>query len=92
MGEKRFESIHDLVTDGLITLYIETKASEYISKMTTNPIYEHIGYATLLREKVSRRLSRSKNEARKASVTSEEHPTVEKVRGTEAEAGCASRC
>lgn len=82
MGEKRFESIHDLVTDGLITLYIETKASEYISKMTTNPIYEHIGYATLLREKVSRRLSRSKNEARKASVTGEEHPTVEKVRGT----------
>lgn len=47
VGEKRFESIHDLVTDGLITLYIETKAAEYISKMTTNPIYEHIGYATL---------------------------------------------
>ncbi|KAB0375801.1 hypothetical protein FD755_012444, partial [Muntiacus reevesi] len=79
VGEKRFESIHDLVTDGLITLYIETKASEYISKMTTNPIYEHIGYATLLREKVSRRLSRSKNESRKASVTNEEHTAVEKV-------------
>lgn len=79
VGEKRFESIHDLVTDGLITLYIETKASEYISKMTTNPIYEHIGYATLLREKVSRRLSRSKNESRKTSVTNEEHTTVEKV-------------
>lgn len=27
VGEKRFESIHDLVTDGLITLYIETKVS-----------------------------------------------------------------
>lgn len=80
MGEKRFESIHDLVTDGLITLYIETKASEYISKMTTNPIYEHIGYATLLREKVSRRLSRSKNESRKTSVTNEEHASVDKVR------------
>ncbi|XP_054420459.1 beta-chimaerin isoform X1 [Pteronotus mesoamericanus] len=79
VGEKRFESIHDLVTDGLITLYIETKASEYISKMTTNPIYEHIGYATLLREKVSRRLSRSKNESRKTSVTSEEHATVDKI-------------
>lgn len=79
VGEKRFESIHDLVTDGLITLYIETKASEYISKMTTNPIYEHIGYATLLREKVSRRLSRSKNESRKTSVTNEEHTAVEKV-------------
>uniref|UniRef100_A0A8C3U2T3 CHIO protein n=1 Tax=Catharus ustulatus TaxID=91951 RepID=A0A8C3U2T3_CATUS len=79
VGEKRFESIHDLVTDGLITLYIETKASEYISKMTTNPIYEHIGYATLLREKVSRRLSRTKNESRKASVTSEENTPVEKI-------------
>ena len=79
VGEKRFESIHDLVTDGLITLYIETKASEYISKMTTNPIYEHIGYATLLREKVSRRLSRSKNESRKTSVANEEHTAVEKV-------------
>lgn len=79
VGEKRFESIHDLVTDGLITLYIETKAAEYIAKMTTNPIYEHIGYATLLREKVSRRLSRSKNESRKASVANEEHASVEKV-------------
>lgn len=79
MGEKRFESIHDLVTDGLITLYIETKAAEYIAKMTTNPIYEHIGYATLLREKVSRRLSRSKNESRKAGVTHEEHTPVEKI-------------
>ncbi|KAF7237716.1 Beta-chimaerin, partial [Varanus komodoensis] len=80
VGEKRFESIHDLVTDGLITLYIETKASEYISKMTTNPIYEHIGYATLLREKVSRRLSRSKTDSRKASVTTcEENAPVEKI-------------
>ncbi|XP_021109745.1 beta-chimaerin isoform X2 [Heterocephalus glaber] len=82
VGEKRFESIHDLVTDGLITLYIETKAAEYISKMTTNPIYEHIGYATLLREKVSRRLSRSKNESRKTSVTNEEHTPVEKKHGS----------
>lgn len=47
VGEKRFESIHDLVTDGLITLYVETKAAEYIAKMTINPIYEHVGYTTL---------------------------------------------
>ncbi|XP_059822681.1 N-chimaerin isoform X2 [Hypanus sabinus] len=53
VGEKRFESIHDLVTDGLITLYIETKAAEYIAKMTINPIYEHIGYTTLNREPTS---------------------------------------
>ncbi|KPP77644.1 hypothetical protein Z043_102919 [Scleropages formosus] len=55
VGEKRFESIHDLVTDGLITLYIETKAAEYISKMTINPIYEHVGYTTLNREPAPKR-------------------------------------
>lgn len=49
VGEKRFESVHDLVTDALITLYIETKAAEYISRMTANPIYEHLSYSTLLR-------------------------------------------
>lgn len=38
------------MTDGLITLYIETKAAEYIAKMTINPIYEHVGYTTLNRE------------------------------------------
>uniref|UniRef100_A0A8C4QCW4 N-chimaerin n=1 Tax=Eptatretus burgeri TaxID=7764 RepID=A0A8C4QCW4_EPTBU len=46
VGEKRFESIHDLVTDGLITLYVETRAAEYIACMTINPIYEHVGYTT----------------------------------------------
>uniref|UniRef100_H2U6B6 Chimerin 1 n=1 Tax=Takifugu rubripes TaxID=31033 RepID=H2U6B6_TAKRU len=50
VGEKRFESIHDLVTDALITLYVETKAAEYIAKMTINPIYEHVGYTTLNQE------------------------------------------
>ncbi|XP_031667669.1 beta-chimaerin-like [Oncorhynchus kisutch] len=51
-GRKRFETVHDLVTDGLITLYIETKAAEYIAKMTTNPIYEHLGYTSLLKDKM----------------------------------------
>ncbi|KAI4810720.1 hypothetical protein KUCAC02_013653 [Chaenocephalus aceratus] len=36
VGEKRFESVHDLVTDALITLYIETKAAE-LSRGRTEP-------------------------------------------------------
>ncbi|KAJ8335125.1 hypothetical protein SKAU_G00407640 [Synaphobranchus kaupii] len=44
VGEKRFQSMHDLVTDGLITLYIESKATDYISQMPCNPIYESVGY------------------------------------------------
>ncbi|KAM4029552.1 beta-chimaerin isoform 3-T3 [Anomaloglossus baeobatrachus] len=79
VGEKRFESIHDLVTDGLITLYIENKAAEYIAKMTTNPIYEHVGYTSLLKEKVTRRLSRTKHESKRAHVSNGGHTSVEKV-------------
>uniref|UniRef100_A0A7N6BVH3 Beta-chimaerin n=1 Tax=Anabas testudineus TaxID=64144 RepID=A0A7N6BVH3_ANATE len=65
VGEKRFESVHDLVTDALITLYIETKAAEYIAKMTTNPIYEHLGYTLLLKDKTVHRLSRGRTEPRR---------------------------
>ncbi|MBN3272853.1 CHIO protein, partial [Polyodon spathula] len=80
VGEKRFESIHDLVTDGFITLYIEAKASEYIAKMTTNPIYEHVGYASLLKEKVSRRISKTKKDSKKALLVRLDSNSVEKVR------------
>uniref|UniRef100_A0A8C4TGC2 Chimerin 2 n=1 Tax=Erpetoichthys calabaricus TaxID=27687 RepID=A0A8C4TGC2_ERPCA len=83
VGEKRFESINDLVTDALITLYIEAKASEYISKMTTNPIYEHVGYATQLREKVTRRLSKTRQDSKKVPLVREDSNTVDKVRRRE---------
>lgn len=79
VGEKRFESIHDLVTDGLITLYIENKAAEYIAKMTTNPIYEHVGYKSLLKEKVTRRLSRTKNQSKRGHVSNGGNSSVEKI-------------
>ncbi|KAJ8288098.1 hypothetical protein COCON_G00007570 [Conger conger] len=72
VGDKRFESIHDLVTDALITLYIETKAAEYIAKMTTNPIYEHLGYTSLLRDKVTHRLGRGRPEFKRVTFQRDE--------------------
>lgn len=72
MGEKRFESVHDLVTDALITLYIETKAAEYIAKMTTNPIYEHLGYTSLLKDKMVHRLNRGRTEPRRVTFQRDE--------------------
>lgn len=72
VGEKRFESVHDLVTDALITLYIETKAAEYIAKMTTNPIYEHLGYTSLLKDKAAHRLSRGRTEPRRVTFQRDE--------------------
>uniref|UniRef100_A0A3B3TRG3 Chimerin 2 n=1 Tax=Poecilia latipinna TaxID=48699 RepID=A0A3B3TRG3_9TELE len=71
VGEKRFESVHDLVTDALITLYIETKAAEYIAKMTTNPIYEHLGCTSLLKDKMVHRLSRGRTEPRRVTFQSD---------------------
>uniref|UniRef100_A0A3Q3QM93 Beta-chimaerin n=1 Tax=Monopterus albus TaxID=43700 RepID=A0A3Q3QM93_MONAL len=72
VGEKRFESVHDLVTDALITLYIETKAAEYIAKMTTNPIYEHLGYTSLLKDKTVHRLGRGHTEPRRVTFQRDE--------------------
>ncbi|XP_052002411.1 beta-chimaerin-like isoform X2 [Xyrauchen texanus] len=79
VGEKRFESVHDLVTDGLITLYIETKAAEYIAKMTTNPIYHHLGYTSLLRDRFTHRLSRTRFEPKR--VTFQQDDKVHTFRG-----------
>lgn len=72
VGEKRFESVHDLVTDALITLYIETKAAEYIAKMTINPIYEHLGYTSLLKDKTVHRLNRGRTEPRRVTFQRDE--------------------
>ncbi len=82
VGEKRFESVHDLVTDALITLYIETKAAEYIAKMTTNPIYEHLGYTSLLKDKMVHRLSRGRTEPRRVTFQRDERVSFVTVRTT----------
>ncbi|KAI1902506.1 hypothetical protein AGOR_G00045460 [Albula goreensis] len=48
VGEKRFDSIHDLVTDALITLHIEAKAMQYISQMSRgDPQNQRPGHPTL---------------------------------------------
>ncbi|XP_062825237.1 N-chimaerin isoform X7 [Anolis carolinensis] len=78
VGEKRFESIHDLVTDGLITLYIETKAAEYIAKMTINPIYEHIGYTTLSREPTNKKHTVAVRDTFDGKESAGDNDTVEK--------------
>ncbi|XP_028986053.1 beta-chimaerin isoform X4 [Betta splendens] len=80
VGEKRFESVHDLVTDALITLHIETKAAEYIAKMTTNPIYEHLGYTSLLKDEAAHRLSRGRAEPRRVTFQRDERISSPLVR------------
>ncbi|KAI1305328.1 N-chimaerin [Halotydeus destructor] len=47
VGEKRFDTIHDLVADGLITLYLEQNAGEYIASLGNQCKYEESPYMTL---------------------------------------------
>lgn len=47
VGDKRFDTIHDLVADGLITLFMELHASEYIANLGNSCKYEESPYMTL---------------------------------------------
>lgn len=47
VGEKRFDTIQDLVADGLIALYLEAKAGDYIAMMCSESNYEVSPYMTL---------------------------------------------
>ena len=48
VADKRFDSLHDLVADGLITMYVEVKAKDYINEMVAEPIYDkHSKFASI---------------------------------------------
>lgn len=47
VGEKRFDTVQDLVADGLITLYMEAHAGNYISMMHQESTYAESPYMTL---------------------------------------------
>ncbi|XP_050405855.1 N-chimaerin isoform X1 [Patella vulgata] len=44
VGEKRFDTVHDLVEDGLIHFYIESHAADYISTLSKESNYEESPY------------------------------------------------
>ncbi|MFH4983484.1 hypothetical protein AB6A40_010193 [Gnathostoma spinigerum] len=55
VGEKRFETLEDLVADGLITMYMEKHASDYIKRMADEAIYEKSPYSQYQKATPSRR-------------------------------------
>ncbi|CAI4230611.1 unnamed protein product [Auanema sp. JU1783] len=44
VGEKRFETMESLVADGLISMYMDKHASDYIKRMADEAIYEQSPY------------------------------------------------
>ncbi|XP_022658880.1 uncharacterized protein LOC111265819 isoform X2 [Varroa jacobsoni] len=51
VGSKRFNTLQDLVADGLITMYLNTHAGEYIRQMCNEVSYEDSPYLTLNQSK-----------------------------------------
>lgn len=44
VGEKRFDSMDELVADGLISMYMDKHAAEYIKRMADEAVYEESPY------------------------------------------------
>ncbi|PVD36067.1 hypothetical protein C0Q70_03037 [Pomacea canaliculata] len=44
VGEKRFDTVYDLVADGLIHFYIELRAADYIKELSNESNYEESPY------------------------------------------------
>ncbi len=44
VGEKRFDTVQDLVADGLITFYLEAKAADYIASLSSQSNYAESPY------------------------------------------------
>lgn len=65
VGEKRFETLDDLVADGLISMYIDKHAADYIRRMAEETIYEETPYSQY------RRMHENKNnrDGNKAKIT-----------------------
>ena len=59
VGEKRFDTVHDLVADGLIHFYVEAKASDYIAKLSNESNYAESPYLAYTAKK--KRLQLSEN-------------------------------
>ncbi|XP_077865761.1 N-chimaerin-like [Saccoglossus kowalevskii] len=79
VGDKRFDTIHDLVSDGLITMHMESKAADYIAVMVSEPIYEHHSKYTTLdgrkRKQSVKKEVKIYDEFNKANITVKDAPT-----------------
>merc|ERR1712130_1072700 len=56
VGEKRFGSLHELVADGIIHLFIEARAKSYIESMTKHSVYVEMKKAIESEEEIDARV------------------------------------
>ena len=61
VGEKRFDTVQDLVADGLITFYLESKAADYIAALSSQSNYAESPYVAYNTHKKCRLVPRPKS-------------------------------
>ncbi|KAK2181210.1 hypothetical protein NP493_406g00006 [Ridgeia piscesae] len=61
VGEKRFDTVQDLVADGLITFYLESKAADYIAALSSQSNYAESPYVAYNTHKKCCLVPRSKS-------------------------------
>lgn len=76
VGEKKFDSVHDLVADGLITLYVENNAAEYIRDMADETVYEESPYSHYLRAQRRTRQTATKSRNHSNAVVNSLSPSL----------------
>lgn len=77
VGEKKFDLLTDLVTDGLITMYLELKAGEYIHVMCRQASYEQSPYFTLNeRKRRTLSLGRDRPNLVQQSISDDNHYNI----------------
>lgn len=89
VGEKRFDTVHDLVADGLITFYLESRAPDYIESMSISNYAEspYLAYSTK-KKRLQRSTTRSTNNQNKQSpenTSTENNTTDEQVKSHQAD-------
>ena len=67
VGEKRFDTVHDLVADGLIHFYVELKAADYIASLSNESNYAESPYLAYTARKKRLERSQKSNSSKKLS-------------------------
>lgn len=71
VGEKRFDDIDDLVADGLITFYLESKAADYINALSKESNYAESPYLAYnsVKKKRLNTAAKQRNHVRRSTST-----------------------
>ncbi|XP_013395393.1 N-chimaerin [Lingula anatina] len=82
VGEKRFDNINDLVADGLITFYLESKAADYIAALSSHSNYEespYLAYNTAKKQRAQATRSRNHVKRRLVNETAQANAVTQEI-------------